>query len=434
MWSGPPGRREGLGTDGPLARPVSAYEDLRRYCHERIAAELRLDLVPPSQRAQTVRTAVSGYLYDRRAGLSPQDREKLIEEIVQDVVGYGPITPLLEDDSITEIMVNGPDRVFVESGGVIRPAGVRFRDERHLMQVIERIVAQVGRRIDEGSPMVDARLPDGSRVNVVIPPISRVGPVLTVRKFARNRMGLDDLVRLGTLPEKTAEFLRRCVHARLSILVCGSAGAGKTTLLNVLSSWIDRSERIVSIEDTAELRLDHPHWIQLESRPPNIEGKGEVTLRDLLRNALRMRPDRILVGEVRGAEAWELIKALNTGHEGGMSTIHANSPEEALEKLAQYLMETGSQVPPEVLYRWIADAIHLVVHVRRYRDGVRRVASVVEVDGADRSGVRVRELVAFRYGLENGEMSGRFVQVGVPRRVAEEFSRRGIELGEVVLV
>jgi len=422
----------------PREERLGSYERLRRTCHERLATELRLDIIPPHQRADHVRGEILRYLFEQRAALPTAQREQLITEILQDALGYGPITPLLADDTVSEIMVNGPEQAYVERDGRLEATPIRFRDSSHVMQVIERIVAPIGRRVDDSSPMVDARLPDGSRVNVIIPPVSRVGPVLTIRKFTTRRLGADDLVRLGALTPGMLAWLRHCVQARLSILVSGGTASGKTTLLNVLSQWADRSERIISIEDVAELQLDHPHWISLESRPSNIEGKGEITPRDLLRNALRMRPDRILVGEVRGAEAWELIKALNTGHDGGMSTIHANNAAEALHKLGQYLLETGVRMPYEALNARIAGAIHLVVHVHRYHDGSRKVSSITEVVGCDGGEIQAQDLVVFRQlpsnNGQNGPVRGEFVVVGTPVRLPTALADRGYSMPEVALV
>lgn len=412
----------------------SPYERLRRHCHDRLATEVRLSDVPASQQANVVRAAILTYLFEQRANLPLAQREQIVTEILQDALGYGPITCLLGDDGVTEIMVNGFAQVYVERFGRIEAASVRFRDDAHVMQIIERIIAPLGRRVDEGSPMVDARLPDGSRVNAIIPPASRIGPTLTIRKFARKLLTPEDLIAFGAITPPIAELLRLCVQAKLSVLVSGGTGVGKTSLLNVLALWIPPTERIISIEDTAELRLDHPHWLPLEYRPPNIEGKGEITQRDLLRNALRMRPDRILIGEVRGAEAWELIKALNTGHEGGLSTIHANNAVEALHKLAHYLLETGVLVPYEALYARIASAIHVVVHVHRYQDGSRKVASITEVLDAAGSEIHTHDLVSFRPDpVGGGPVTGTFVTAPASVRLQALLEERGFSFSKELL-
>ena len=405
----------------------SEYELLRQRCHERLLQDGRLQDVPPEERAGAIEALVTQYLYEFRASLSRAERTQLITEIQQDVLGYGPITPLLEDESITEIMVNGPEQVYVERDGRLILTGLRFRDEEHVRRVIDRIVSPLGRRIDESSPMVDARLPDGSRVNAIIPPISLVGPVLTIRKFVRRRLDSDELVRLGAMTEPMVEFLRLAVIGKLNILVSGGTSSGKTTILNMLSAFIPHDERIITIEDTAELQLQHPHWIRLETRPPNIEGKGEITARDLVRNALRMRPDRIIVGEVRGAEAFEMIQAMNTGHEGGMSTIHANTAEDALIKVANYMRYTGMDLSTEVINAQIAAALHLVVHVHRFPDGSRKVVRITSVVGSRGEEVITRPVWEFRREPNGagGEVVGRHVCVGGSHLV-EVLAERGI--------
>ena len=412
-----------------VAFRTAEYETLRKRCFDRLVAEGALHEVPERDRPVVIEGLVSQYLFEFRASLPRDVRERLITEIQQDVLGYGPITPLLEDDGITEIMVNGPGQVYVERDGRLVLTDIRFRDDEHVMRVIERIVSPLGRRIDESSPMVDARLPDGSRVNAIIPPISLVGPVLTVRKFVRKRLDAAELVRLGALTHPMVEFLRLAVRGRLNILVSGGTSSGKTTILNMLSTFIPPEERIISIEDTAELQLQHPHWIRLETRPPNIEGRGEVTARDLVRNALRMRPDRIIVGEVRGAEAFEMVQAMNTGHEGGMSTIHANTAEDALVKLGNYMRYTGMDISTEVINTQIASAVHLVIHVHRFPDGARRVTGITELVENRGERIETRTLWTFR---RNDDGSGTHVWCGEHPKLAAVLAERGIRVPKEV--
>lgn len=405
------------------------YEQLRARCQERLLVDGRLSEVPQAERAQAIEVLVNQYLYEMRVLLGRAEKERMIREITWDMLAYGPITPLLEDDTVSEVMVNGPHQVWVERAGRLELTDVRFRDDEHVRMVIERIVSALGRRIDESSPMVDARLPDGSRVNAVIPPVSLVGPVLTVRKFVRSRLTGEDLIRLGSIARPMVDLLRLCVSGRLNILVSGGTGTGKTTILNMLSTFIPHEERLISIEDTAELQLQHPHWIRLETRPPNVEGRGEVTARDLLRNALRMRPDRIIIGEVRGAEAFELVQAMNTGHEGGMSTLHANTPQDAVSKLANYMRYAGMVGDTDVINAQIASALHLIVHVHRFQDGSRRVVAISEVVGLDGHEVVVRDIWRFRrLPSEGGAVAGRYEVATQSPRIAELLAERGVVL------
>jgi pilus assembly protein CpaF len=314
-----------------------------------------------------------------RTPLTREERRQLVREITDDILGYGPLEPLLRDDSVTEVMVNGADRIYIERNGKIQQAGVTFVDDAHLLRIIDKIVSQVGRRIDEASPMVDARLPDGSRVNAIIPPLSLRGPTLTIRKFSRDPYTMDDLINFGTLTPKAAHFLAACVQGKLNMLISGGTGTGKTTTLNALSAYVPGDERIVTIEDAAELQLQQEHVITLEARPANIEGQGEVKIRELVRNALRMRPDRIIVGEVRGPETLDMLQAMNTGHEGSLTTIHANAPRDALARLETLVLTAGVDLPLRAIREQVASAFDILVQISRLVDGSRRISHVTEV-------------------------------------------------------
>jgi pilus assembly protein CpaF len=346
----------------------------------------------PAGVREHVRAAVTDELSREKTPLSQSDRERLIQEISADILGYGPLEPYLADDSVTEVMVNGFDRIFIERDGRIEPTQAAFADEAHLYRIIDKIVSQVGRRVDEASPMVDARLPDGSRVNAVVPPLSLDGPSLTIRKFARDPYGIDDLVMFGSLTRKASEFLQSCVDGKLNVLISGGTGTGKTTLLNALSAFIPPNERVITIEDAAELQLQQPHVVRLESRPPNIEDEGEVKIRDLVRNALRMRPDRIIVGEVRGAETLDMLQAMNTGHEGSLTTIHANSPRDALGRLETLVLMAGLDLPLRAIREQISSALDVVVHITRLVDGSRRISHITEIVGMESEMITLQDV------------------------------------------
>src|SRR5574338_1128529 len=345
-----------------------------------------------------------------QTGIAREDRERLTSEIADDILGYGPLERLLADDSITEIMVNGPSEIWIERQGRLYETTVRFSDESHLRRIINRMVAQVGRRIDESSPVVDARLLDGSRVNAVIAPLSLSGPLLTIRKFARKRLGLQDMVNLGSLSEESIDFLRRCIQAQLNVLISGGTGSGKTTLLNALSSAIPDNERIVTIEDAAELQLNQRHVLRLEARPPNIEGEGAIPIRDLVRNSLRMRPDRIIVGEVRGAEALDMLQAMNTGHDGSLSTVHANAPRDALSRIETMVLMAGVSLPVRAMRDYIASALDLMIHLARLSDGTRKVTRVTEIVGMEEDVVTTQDIFVFeQQGIDaDGRVIGFF--------------------------
>ena len=366
----------------PERGAADPYAELKTRVHHACIAKLGPELFTAettSDLSERVLRAVTEQLALDRTPLTRDERRQLVREITDDILGYGPLEPLLRDDSITEVMVNGADRIYIERNGKIEKAGTTFVDDAHLLRIIDKIVSQVGRRVDEASPMVDARLPDGSRVNAIIPPLALRGPTLTIRKFSRDPYTMDDLINFGTLTAKSAHFLAACVQGKLNVLVSGGTGTGKTTTLNALSAYIPGDERIITIEDAAELQLQQEHVITLESRPPNIEGQGEVKIRELVRNALRMRPDRIIVGEVRGPETLDMLQAMNTGHEGSLTTIHANSPRDALARLETLVLTAGVELPLRAIREQVASAFDLLVQITRLVDGSRRISHVTEV-------------------------------------------------------
>jgi pilus assembly protein CpaF len=366
----------------------------------------------------------------QETGISRDDRDRLVAEIADDILGHGPLERLLADESVTEVMVNGPYEVWVERQGRLYETTVRFHDESHLRRIINKIVAQVGRRIDESSPLVDARLPDGSRVNAVIPPLSLTGPLVTIRKFSKKRLDMGDLIRLGTLNTETVEFLQRCVLAELNILVSGGTGSGKTTLLNALSTAIPDHDRILTIEDAAELRLNQRHVLRLEARPKNIEGEGEIAIRTLVRNSLRMRPDRIIVGEVRGAEALDMLQAMNTGHDGSLSTVHANSPRDALSRLETMVMMTGYDLPLRAIRGQVAAALDMIVHLERVEDGSRRVTAITEVQRMEADVITLQDIFEFKVDQITPDRTviGALRATGLRPTFLHKFEKRGVTL------
>ena len=366
----------------PHLSSVDPYAELKTRIHHACIATLGQELFASESAgdlSERVIRAVMEQLALDRTPLTREERRRLVREIADDILGYGPLEPLLRDDSVTEVMVNAHDRVYVERSGKIESTNISFVDDAHLLRIVDKIVSQVGRRIDESSPMVDARLPDGSRVNAIIPPLALRGPTLTIRKFARNPYTMDDLISFGSINPKGAHFLSACVCGKLNILISGGTGTGKTTLLNAMSAFVPADERIVTIEDAAELQLQQDHVITLESRPPNIEGQGEIRIRELVRNALRMRPDRIIVGEVRGAETLDMLQAMNTGHEGSLTTIHANSPRDALSRLETLVLTAGVDLPLRAIREQISSAFDLLIQIARLVDGSRRITHVTEV-------------------------------------------------------
>src|ERR687887_1615097 len=367
---------------------------------------------------------------EHESGIARTDRRRLADAIADDILGHGPLERPLADDSVTEIMINGPHDIWIERQGRLHETQISFTDEFHLRRIINKIVAQVGRRIDESSPMVDARLPDGSRVNAVLPPLSLSGPLVTIRKFSKRRLDLNDLVQLGTLTPESVDFFERCLRAELNVLISGGTGSGKTTLLNAMSTVIPDSDRIVTIEDAAELRLNQRHVLRLEARPKNIEGEGEIPIRALVRNSLRMRPDRIIVGEVRGAEALDMLQAMNTGHDGSLCTVHANSPRDAISRIETMVLMAGFDLPVRAIREQVASALHLIVHTERLHDGSRKVVRITEVQRMEGDQVTLQDLFVFSiHGTTaNGSIAGALEATGLHPTFKEDFHRRGIEL------
>jgi pilus assembly protein CpaF len=433
----PPQARSVLnGSNGNvLASRENSFYELKTKVQNMLIAELdpKIDLSQTAQVRRTIEDLFNLILDQQGIVLTRVDRMRLFEAIAAEILGLGPIEPLLKDDSVTEIMVNGPKQVYVEQGGKLYKTDIHFKDDDHVMRVIDRIISPLGRRCDESSPMVDARLSDGSRVNAIIPPLSLVGPVLTIRKFSKTPFTEHDLVRFGTLTPDMVEFLRACVQVRLNIVVSGGTGSGKTTLLNVLSSFIPNDERIVTIEDAAELQLRQEHVVTLESRPANIEGKGRISIRDLVANALRMRPDRIIVGEVRGGEALDMLQAMNTGHDGSLTTLHSNSPRDTLARLETLVLMAGMDLPHRAIREQISKAIQLIVHEARMKDGTRKIVNISEVQGMEGDVVVMQDVFVFEQtGVENGRIQGRLRPTGIRPRFIETFEVAGIHLPPTV--
>jgi pilus assembly protein CpaF len=414
-------------------RPTDPFAELKTRLHLAIISELGPQLYNSGGDAKLLHDRVVTSISERLAaetGLSREDRTRLHHEIQADILAYGPIEPLLVDDTVSEIMINGPFDVWLERDGRLSKTPYTFNDESHLRRIINKMVGQIGRRIDESSPMVDARLPDGSRVNAIIPPLSLTGPLVTIRKFHHKRFFLDDLVAVGTLSEQAAEFLKLCIYAELNILISGGTGTGKTTLLNALSEAIPNDQRIVTIEDAAELRLRQQHVLRLEGRPKNIEGEGEVSIRDLVRNALRMRPDRIIVGEVRGAEALDMLQAMNTGHDGSLSTVHCNSPRDALARVETMVLMAGYDLPIKAIRQQVASALEMIVHLERMDDGTRKVTSVTEVQRMEGDVIMLQDLFTFRLEAvaADRKIVGELQPCGLRPSFERKFAKHGIEL------
>jgi pilus assembly protein CpaF len=409
------------------------FSELKNRIHLALISDLGPQLFAMGADGSTIRTRVEDEIKEHLQGearLSRDDRERLLGEIADDVLGYGPLERLLADETVSEIMVNGHSEIWVERQGRLYETTLRFNDESHLRRIINKMVAQVGRRIDESSPMVDARLPDGSRVNAIIAPLSLTGPLLTIRKFAQKRFDMEELIRIGTLTRETVNFLGHCVEAELNLLISGGTGAGKTTLLNALSAAVPNSNRIVTIEDAAELQLVQQHVLRLEARPKNIEGEGEVAIRDLVRNSLRMRPDRIIVGEVRGAEALDMLQAMNTGHDGSLCTVHANTPRDALSRIETMVMMAGFELPVRAIRQQVASALDLIVQLERLEDGTRRVVAITEVQRMESDVITLQELYAFKIEkvLPDRTVIGSLQPTGLRPGFLFKFEKHGIEL------
>ncbi len=409
--------------------PPDPHAKLKADIHRKLIEKVE-NLEGGDSLEKEITSKVSEILDQEVTFLPKGEREKIQQEIVAEAVGYGPIHRLLMDPEVSEVMVNGPHQVFVERNGKLEETEIQFRDEAHVMHIIEKIVAPLGRRIDESSPMVDARLPDGSRVNAIIPPLSLVGPTITIRKFSEDPFTMDDLLEFDTLTPEIAEFLQAAVRGRLNILVSGGTGSGKTSTLNVLSSFIGEDERIITIEDAAELKLHQQHLVKLEARPPNIEGKGAVTIRDLVRNALRMRPDRIVVGEVRSGEALDMLQAMNTGHEGSLTTGHANSPRDMLSRLETMVLMAGMELPVKAIREQIASAVDLIVHQSRLRGGERKITQVSEVQGMEGEVIVMQDIFTFNQeGVdENGKVVGQFQSTGIKPKFMDKLEAQGFQL------
>ena len=427
---------ERLSASRPVMAPSAGrdpFAEVKTRIHLAVIGDLGPQLyaqtLDPTALRERVVSEIRGHLA-AEAGISRDDRERLVNEIADDILGHGPLERLLADDSVTEIMINGAFDVWVERQGRLYETTVRFNDESHLRRIINKIVAQVGRRIDESSPMVDARLPDGSRVNAIIPPLSLSGPLLTIRKFGEKRLTTEDMVKIGTLSEESVEFLSRCIEAQLNILISGGTGTGKTTLLNALSAAIDNSERIVTVEDAAELKLNQRHVLRLEARQKKIEGEGEVPIRELVRNTLRMRPDRIIVGEIRGAEALDMLQAMNTGHDGSLSTVHANTPRDALARIETMVLMAGFDLPVRAIRQQVSSALDMIVHLERLEDGSRKVTQVTEVQRMESDVITLQDLFVYKIDqiTEERVVVGSLRATGLRPTFLAKFEKRGITI------
>src|SRR4030081_2907446 len=426
-------------TEGPLTQSAApardANRDIRIKLQTRIINNLdpRLDLADAKAVRSNIEEMFNKFLDEEGTVITRVERQKMLESILDEILGFGPIQPLLNDDSITEVMVNGPFRVYTERKGKLVLTDISFQNDEHVMRIIERIIAPIGRRVDESKPFEDARLPDGSRVNIIIPPLALNGPVITIRKFPKYRIQVQDYVKFGTATNEMMEFLRACVEARLNMFISGGTGSGKTTLLNILSGFIPEDERIITIEDAAELRLVQDHVVRLESRAANIEGKGAVTIMDLVKNSLRMRPARIVVGEIRGGEALSMLPAMNTGHDGSLSTGHANSPRDMLARLETMCLMAGVDLPARAIKEQIASALDVIVQISRLKDGSRKVTNITEVQGMEGDGIILQDAFVFEQtGSVEGKVPGRLRPTGIRPKFSEKFEAAGIKLPQNV--
>ncbi len=427
-----PSRLQDLRVRRPAAAPPrDAYMDLKTRIQDRLIAELdpTMDISQTDEVRRTIEEMYDTILAQESIILSRSERQRLFEQIVAEILGYGPIEPLLADETITEIMVNGSQNIYIERHGKLDKVNASFESDEHLMRIIDRIVAPLGRRIDESSPYVDARLPDGSRVNAIIPPLSLIGPVLTIRKFAKTPFTVENMIDFGTITPEAIEFLKACVIARLNVVVSGGTGSGKTTFLNVLSGFIPNDERIITVENAAELQLRQEHVVTLESRPPNIEGRGEVSIRDLVINSLRMRPDRIIVGECRGGEALDMLQAMNTGHDGSLTTVHSNSPRDTLARLETMTLMAGMDLPLRAIREQVAAAINLIIHEERMKDGTRKIVNITEVQGMEGDVIVMSDIFVFEQtGIEAGKVIGRLRPTGIRPKFIERIEAANIYL------
>ncbi len=420
-------------TSSSLLQTSEALTELKYKLHQRLIEELdpaKLDGLDAAKAREAVETSARTLIAQEMPGIVGVTRDELVSAVADEVLGLGPIEPMVRDKSISEIMVNAPDTIFYEKEGRLYLSPIRFRDAAHIQRIAERIIAPLGRRVDESSPMVDARLADGSRVNIIIPPVAPKSPTITIRKFREDKMTAEDLIATGSITPELCDFLHACIQVKLNVVISGGTGTGKTTLLNALSAYIPETERIITVEDPTELRLQQGHVVSLEARPPSLEGKGEVTQRDLVRNCLRMRPDRILVGEVRGAEAFDMMQAMNTGHEGSLTTVHANTPRDAFARIENMILMAGLDLPQRAIREQMSAAIHMVIQIARLPDGTRKVVAVSEVTGMEGQTVTMQELFRFdQKGLDSeGHVIGEFHFTGIHPQFAEKFKLAGVDL------